>query len=805
MINKAILQDALADYKRDFPLFVWKDEQFKWQAIKWFRKHWNIEADDFAKMLEESLDKTFNLLHSGNYFAKNMIVGFAYAEPEYVRKMFRELFDESRSLEERVSVFRSKAAYALSNFTPEAKNHFQDEKAVSIYLWLKYPEKYYIYKYSEVKAMIECLESNYSITAGKWNVETAYKLYEEMLEVVKEDKELVDLFKSSLTDDCYPDPSLHTLTFDVGFYISRYYSKKVSEEAFDETDIESITEEWLPTMDEYTPGFSKDQWLTILNNPKVIGPIWGGVLAGFYSMGGSATCSQIAKKYNKEPMSISGNCTQLAKRIHKETKCDLYKGSNGKKRFWPILFQGKKAGPEIEGSFLWRLRPELFDALKEFDILRYEWETMPKVEHKRQYWWVTANPKNWSFSQIDVGEVFDYTLYNDNGNKRRIFQHFLDAREGDLVICYEGHPVKQIVALGRVAKEQDGEVIYIEKTEVLVSPIDYATLHEAPELAQMEYFVNPQGTIFEVKEDEYNYIIDLIREDNPIRSASSCEPYSKQDFLEEVFMKEEQYDTLVAVLQNKLNIILQGAPGVGKTFAAKRLAYSIMGEKDESRIEFIQFHQNYSYEDFMMGFKPVENGFELTFGVFYRFCQKAANNPSKEYFFIIDEINRGNMSKIFGELLMLIERDYRGIKATLAYNGMSFSVPENLYIIGMMNTADRSLAMIDYALRRRFSFFELKPGFDSNGFIQYQKSFNNDTFDKLIDKVKELNQEIIKDNSLGKGFCIGHSYFCERAIITTDWMKTVVNYDIIPMLQEYWFDDEPNLQKWEVALNGVFQ
>ena len=178
----------------------------------------------------------------------------------------------------------------------------------------------------------------------------------------------------------------------------------------------------------------------------------------------------------------------------------------------------------------------------------------------------------------------------------------------------------------------------------------------------------------------------------------------------------------------------------------------MMGEKDDSCIEFVQFHQNYSYEDFVMGYKPVGDGFELKYGIFYRFCQKAANQPDKDFFFIIDEINRGNMSKIFGELLMLIEKDYRGTKATLAYNGLSFSVPQNLYIIGMMNTADRSLAMIDYALRRRFSFFEMEPGFDSEGFIQYQNSLNNDTLNELISKVKDLNKEIALDKSLGKAF-----------------------------------------------------
>ena len=281
-------------------------------------------------------------------------------------------------------------------------------------------------------------------------------------------------------------------------------------------------------------------------------------------------------------------------------------------------------------------------------------------------------------------------------------------------------------------------------------------------------------------------------------------PYTKEDFLSEVYMTEESYATLAALLKNKKNLILQGAPGVGKTFAAKRLAYSMMGKKDDSKIEFIQFHQNYSYEYFVMGYKPQDEGFKLTNGIFYKFCMTAADHPDTDYFFIIDEINRGNMSKIFGELLMLIEKDYRGTKATLAYSGTAFSVPQNLYIIGMMNTADRSLAMIDYALRRRFSFYEMEPGFNSEGFKLYQTSLQNETFNALIEQIIDLNREINADDSLGPGFRIGHSYFCGQENCTEEWMKSVVYYDIIPLLQEYWFDDRQKVQQWENLLIGVF-
>lgn len=238
-------------------------------------------------------------------------------------------------------------------------------------------------------------------------------------------------------------------------------------------------------------------------------------------------------------------------------------------------------------------------------------------------------------------------------------------------------------------------------------------------------------------------------------------PYTDADFLNDVYVTKEKLAEMKELLKVKKNIILQGAPGVGKTFSAKRLAYTMMGVEDDSRIEFIQFHQNYAYEDFIMGYKPDENGgFRMVEGVFYSFCKEALEDSENDYFFIIDEINRGNMSKIFGELLMAIEADYRREKVKLAYSDKEFQVPENVFLIGMMNTADRSLALIDYALRRRFSFISMEPGFASEGFTKYQNSLHNDHFNSLISTVISLNDEIRKDESLGEGFCIGHSYFC---------------------------------------------
>ena len=798
MFDKSQLGKVLAQYKQNFVSAQWGKERYKWEAVKWFQDNWDVDAADFAEMLNCSLGKTYNLLTSANNFPKGMIVGFAKAAPEEVRAMFINLFDENQDVYERISTFKQRSSVLLEKYGNGAAQHYQYENAISTYLWLRYPNKYYIYKFSEVKTVASELNSDLSFKKGAYadNIRNFLKLYDGISEALKEDGELASLFQSQLTDACYPDPELKTLTIDVGFYISRYYSR--GGKVFNNVD------GWQGV--NYNPGLSVDDWCRLLKDKAVFTTSSLEIMRRLKDYGGMASCTQLAIKYGETKNFYNSGSSALAKRICGAVGITPDLREDGSERWWTVLYLGRNTSSDEEGSFIWKLREELSMALDKTDlsgIKLYALSTIEDADHR--YWWLNANPKIWSFSDIAIGDVQSYTLYSKSGNKRRIFQNFLDAKAGDMVIGYESNPVKQVVAICRISAEQDGEKLFFEKVEGLTSPIDYATLKECPELERMEYFQNPQGSLFKLTKGEYDFILDVVREDNPVKPEAPVNSYTKDDFLDEVYMTEARYDELIGVLRNKKNIILQGAPGVGKTFAARRLAWSMLGEKDDSRIEFVQFHQNYSYEDFMMGYKPVEDGFELKTGIFYRFCQKAANQPDKDFFFIIDEINRGNVSKIFGELLMLIEGGYRGVKTTLAYNGLPFAVPKNLYIIGMMNTADRSLAMIDYALRRRFSFFEMAPGFDSEGFTQYQNSLNNDTLNELISKIKDLNEEIVRDKSLGRGFCIGHSYFCGRDVCTDEWLHSVVDYDILPMLREYWFDDVDKLQRWENILQGVFR
>ena len=664
MFNEDKLDSIITEYKKQFIQSQWPKEKFKWEAVKCFQDNWDINADDFIEMLKKSLAKTENLLSSKNNFPKDTIINLSKLYPNEVRRMFIELFDENKNIYERISSFKEQAENLFEKTGNKDNHHYQTENAITTYLWLRYPDKYYIYKFTEISNVSKELGSNYIFKTGDYtnNIGNFFKFYNEISSKLQSDNELKSMLSSVITNTCYHDPELKTLTIDLGYFISKHY-----------TDL--------------LPNFWK------------------------ISHGTDCISDSEVKIFEEKGVIV----------VHKNTLA--------------------KAKSKISQG-----------------------EDFIKNIKKGDYFYLCRGNSIRLLGCISSDEVRDNKDKNDGWGER---DYIIIAKSSN-VSPYSGNQKWW-------TPNNNSTCICIPNTEL--------SLFEA-------YILKPY----------FNITLN-----NLLQNVESNKKYTKENFLKDVYISEEKYDKLVNVLKRKKNIILQGAPGVGKTFLAKRLAYSIMGEKDDERINFIQFHQNYSYEDFVMGYKPIKEGFELKYGIFYNFCQKATKNPDKDYFFIIDEINRGNLSKIFGELLMLIEADYRDEKATLAYTGSDFSVPKNLHIIGMMNIADRSLAMIDYALRRRFSFFDIEPAFDSEGFSNYQKEFSNKTFNELIEKIKKLNEAIAQDQSLGKGFCIGHSYFCNAEECTLEWMKDIVEFDIFPMLSEYWFDDESKLNEWKDILYGVFK
>jgi len=486
--------------------------------------------------------------------------------------------------------------------------------------------------------------------------------------------------------------------------------------------------------------------------------------------------------------------------------------------------KGQRASPDNLGGIIdfgvilrsylrflyYQERPALIYPKNENELATWE----GSLDDSINYWAVSVENEHLfeGFVALEVGYLADFRQYESRAaiesviaKKRRdsrrpviyskaVWEFCHEMQFGDVVYAKIG--AKKIVGRGivigdynfdsTVSKNQHTrKVVWTEKGE-----------WELPEPITTKYL-----TLFNPYPEWLTATDELINGEITIPTTNA--KYATQAFLAEVFIDKQTLNRLISLLKNKKNLILQGAPGVGKTFIAKRLAYVMMQETDDDRISMIQFHQSYSYEDFIEGYRPnVEGeGFKLKAGPFINFANQAADDPKRDYFLIIDEINRGNLSKIFGELMMLIEADKRQQSLDLLYSNQPFSVPENLYIIGMMNTADRSLALLDYALRRRFAFFELEPAFANPTFVNYLKnSAQQKNLPRLIEVIKSLNLAI--EAELGKGFKIGHSYFVGEALNRhpNERLVEIVEYEIIPQLHEYWFDDFQKANNWAMRL-----
>lgn len=301
-----------------------------------------------------------------------------------------------------------------------------------------------------------------------------------------------------------------------------------------------------------------------------------------------------------------------------------------------------------------------------------------------------------------------------------------------------------------------------------------------------------------------------------VQAVSPLEPYSVADILNDgCFLPRDEIERLLERVRTKKNLILQGPPGTGKTWIAKRLAFALMGERDDSKIRAVQFHPNLSYEDFVRGWRPAGDGkLTLADGVFMEAIRAASKDPSSKFVVVIEEINRGNPAQIFGEMLTLLEAGKRTPNEALELcypdadgKRNPVHIPENLYVIGTMNIADRSLALVDFAFRRRFAFATLEPKL---GQVWRNWAVENGGIDPELAldierRIDELNQKIGED--IGTEFQIGHSYVtpahCIEPGSTRNWFIQVAETEIGPLLEEYWFDSPKTAQNaLEALLEG---
>ncbi|OFL76656.1 hypothetical protein HMPREF2748_06465 [Corynebacterium sp. HMSC077B05] len=288
------------------------------------------------------------------------------------------------------------------------------------------------------------------------------------------------------------------------------------------------------------------------------------------------------------------------------------------------------------------------------------------------------------------------------------------------------------------------------------------------------------------------------------------ETYSIQDILNAgCFLDRKQLETILRRWREKKNLILQGPPGTGKTWLGRKLAYAMLEDSSDETITAVQFHPSTSYEDFIEGFRPASDGhLRLQPGPFLKAVRAASEDEGRKHFIIIEEINRGNPAQIFGEMLTLLEADKRNVESALTtiYSPDSEPIflPENLYVIGTMNQADRSLAMVDMALRRRFAFVDLQPQFNERwlDYCSTHCGYDRGTLETIGTKLDALNTRIAADINLGRDYGVGHSFVTPRKSSkpltseeTHKWFDAIIDTDLAPLLREYWYDQPEVLEE----------
>jgi hypothetical protein len=668
-------------YKKDFPSKVWPLEHFKWEAIKHFQNNWDPDAENFATMLKKSLDKCGILLFSMHNFSAGMIINFAKLAERETKAMFENLYDESIPLAKRITSFQLNSEKLRREFDDGTWiDDYQSTNAISIYLWLRYPDKYYIFKSPVFDKVAKKLGSVFE-SENSSNPNTlieGFKFYDRIHNLLLKDPELRIMLDSVLTDDCYDDKYLTTLTTDFGYYIYSMYSC-----------IECVNEAY---------SISMEMWYELLNDPfifnesslKIMKRIkdFGKEVSGYelsvkygeseiyYISESESLASHIVEKLNLDINTQSDNITDLLKIIYDEVEVDDNKTKsyifklkenlnealdkidlsninlfeNMSPSIWKINLSSKDfsdrelednvyksrviidsklkaVGPtrltqsdafslkikkgdyfyltyddkvRLIGQFstnkatksskeghkwIQRSYVEIASAkdLKTYSSIKKWWtpnisSTCVKVPEtdlalfqdlvlspyfdldldtlyqnnikNPSFWLLNVNPLYWSFDDKRAGEEQKISLYTENGKRRKIFQNFLDSKVDDIIICYESSPSKQIVAIAQITKASDDEYLYLKKIEGLNKPIDYSTLKNSIELKNMEYFTNPLGTLFKLTNAEGEFIIDLIRELNPIEKNNGIQLYSKDDFLREVYMDSGRLDLLISLLKH---------------------------------------------------------------------------------------------------------------------------------------------------------------------------------------------------------------------------------------------------------------
>lgn len=764
-IDQERLKKLVEEYKADFKDYISR-ELYKWEAVKHFQDNWDLDAEDFPAMLSNSLslNKTKNLLSSMNNFPRGMIVQFAERFPNDVRNLFSALYNETIDLDERIDSFIVGIEQIHKKWDgKEAKNHYQTLNAITTYLWLRFPDKYYIYKPSVAKRLFEELGINIKLTPLKTNaVIKTYELYDSISEFLIKDEKLKDMFSNVLTSSCYPDFFKKTAATDLGYYLKKYRTKQ--------TEAPQVSQKkyWM-----YAPGENASKWSRCQEQSHIcIG--WDG-LGDLSEITSLEDCRDALKDlYNNPDSSFMNDGLAVWEFSHVMQPGDVVYAKHGQNN---IIGRGI-----VKSDYI-------YDPSQE------------NYRHTRKIEWTHIG--KWELGNIVQKTLTDITKYPDYVNKIEAIivegkveetksNSYNDKYKAYISLLLNNHNLILNGAPGTgktyLAKQVAAQIIYegnipegFEEDTKFVEQCGFLQFHPSYDYTDFVEGLRPKndngnigferkdGTFKEFCAKALQNLLDSKKTVQTLQNELSVRDLL-EEFIEESMENETMFETsgtknAFYIIDNKEKSIIVRIPANEKTSEIS-LPKSDLTTLLENKVDIkgggdIQTYFGRKYRTqpdsyiYVLYNALVKKGIPLTK------TKSVTPIPEKKFVFIIDEINRGEISKIFGELFFSIDPGYRGVKGKVQtqYQNLiteddpfkdGFYIPENVYIIGTMNDIDRSVECMDFAMRRRFTFKEITAE---------ESARNMEVGTEATERMMSLNNAISDMEGFNSSFHIGAAYF----------------------------------------------
>lgn len=790
------IRRVVSQYKESFDAWF-PEEAYKWRAVQCFQEHWNPERSDFAEMLKESLAQAGNLMDTNYSFPRKMITFFAEKEPDTVRDMFQRLLTPQADVVEEIQNFEKSADTLLAKyqFKESMKQHYQGDRTICTYLFFAQPDRYFLYQYGKLKAFLEETGLNDTCKKGDTqNILTYQEVANRVLSCVQQDSELLNMFqikRAELGREYYPDAEHHLLADDIIYFGSQLNKS-----------------DYWPSLAEYDPEINTEQWLELLADRTVCTVENLQILKAIQQAGGEATCKQLSLTLGDTSAHYNGSMVQLARRVQEKTGCPLVQNENNDQKWWPILFVGRTALQDQPGTYSWKLRDELADALKRLPPIEVN-KPMPFAKNTILYGppgtGKTYQTVNYAVSIIEGKLLKDIQAENHEEVLKRYRQYRQDGRI-EFTTFHQSFGYEDFLEGIRPVfaedKEENPNDISYEIADGIFKKFCATAQPPVVDPNQNPYGFSENPTIWKVSLASTG--------DNPVRDycmEHGCIRIGWDEYGESI-TDDMDYHVGGKTVLNAFLSRMQPGDIILSCYTAHSIdAIGVVTGEPEWHPEFDHYKRLRTVKWLVQGKNIEITEFRLekslTLSTVYRLNTtvatvidvlnkngfsgvSSAKGTKGPYVFIIDEINRGNISKIFGELITLIEPSKRlgqseELQAKLPYSHEAFGIPYNVYLLGTMNTADRSIALLDTALRRRFSFVEMMPDSSVLDGIEVEGISISGLLTTLNRRI-----EVLFDWE----HTLGHAFFTPlRQSPSIETLGEIFRDKVVPLLQEYFYDD----------------